>query len=208
MELQYFGANCIRITTKKANIIIDGIVGEDKPLIKNGDIVLFTRGDHKKFDQEAKLVIDQPGEFEVADTSILGIPVRSFGEEAKTFSNTIFKIENEDVKLTIIGNIHPELTDSQLELLGGVDVIVIPVGNNDSTISGSNALSLIKHIEPYLVIPTHFDDGKTKYEKPQASLAEALKDLGMEISETVSKIKLKAANFNEGDTTKLAVLEN
>jgi len=209
MELQYFGANCIRISTKKANIIIDGVIGENsKSMVKSGDIVLFTSRGERKIEPGVKLVINQPGEYEVADTSILGIPARAFGAETKTFSNTIFKVENEEVKLAIIGNVHPELTDSQLELLGEVDVIVIPVGNNETTLSGANALSIIKHIEPYLVIPTHFADQKTKYGNPQSTLEEALKDLGMEVSESVSKIKLKSANFNEGDATKLIVLEN
>lgn len=209
MELQYFGANCIRITTKKANIIIDDVVGDNpKSPAKSGDIVLSTDGSNGKVDQDVKLVINQPGEYEVADTSILGIPARAYGGEAKSLNNTIFKIENEDVKLAVIGNIHPGLTDSQLELLGEVDVVVIPVGNNETTLSASNALTIIKNIEPYVVIPTYFADQKTKYEKPVSTLGDALKDLGMEVNETVPKIKLKSANFVEGDTIKLIVLEN
>lgn len=209
MDIQYYGANCIRITTKKANIIIDGIFeGSSKSLIKAGDIALFTNNNQSKIEDEVKLVIDQPGEYEVGDTSILGIPARSYGAEQKTHGNTIFKIESEDVKLAVIGNIDPQLTDTQLELLGEVNVVVIPVGNKDITLSGSDALSLIKNIEPYIVIPTHYADQKTKYEKPQATLQEALKELAMEVSETVAKIKLKSNNFSEGDSVKLVILEN
>lgn len=209
MELQYLGANSIRIVTKKANIIVDGL-SEDgaKSHIKNGDTVLFTDTAKREIKNEVKLVLDMPGEYEVADTSILGIPARAYGEEPKTLTNTIYKIENEDVKLAIIGNIDPDLTDAQLELLGEVDVVVIPVGNHDTTLSGLDALSLVKKIEPFVVIPTHFADSKVKYSTPQATLQEAIKDLAMEPSETVPKLKLKASNFNEGDTTKLIVLES
>jgi L-ascorbate metabolism protein UlaG (beta-lactamase superfamily) len=207
MEIQYYGANSIRITTKKANIIIDGLMGGGaKSLIKNGDTVLFTDKADRKVENEVRLLIDKPGEYEIADTAILGIPARSYKGEAKTFDNTIYKIENEEVKLAIIGNIHPELSDTQLELLGEVDVIVIPVGNHEITLSGSDALSIVKNIEPFVVIPTHYDDAKVKYETPQATLAEALKELAMEPAETVPKLKLKSANFNEGDTVKLIVL--
>jgi L-ascorbate metabolism protein UlaG (beta-lactamase superfamily) len=209
MEIQYHGANSIRITTKKANIIIDGIVGTDsKSFIKNGDTVLFTDSVERKINNEIKLVIDKPGEYEVADVSILGIPARAYKEDDKTLNNTIYKIENEEIKLAVIGNVHPGLSDSQMELLGEVDVVVIPVGNHEVTLSGSDALTIIKNIEPYLVIPTHFSDNKTKYETPQATLAEALKELAMEPVETVAKIKLKASNFNEGDAVKLLVLED
>jgi len=210
MEIQFYGANCIRITTKKATFTIDGLVnGGDKSFIKNGDTVIFTdKSDDRKVTNEVKLTLDKPGEYEVADTSILGIPARAFSDEPKTLNNTIFKLECEEVKLAIIGNIHPELSDSQLELLGEVDVLVVPVGDNELTLSGSNALNIIKNIEPYVVIPTHFADPKIKYEKPQATLTEALKELAMEPTETVPKIKLKSSSFTEGDTIKLIVLES
>lgn len=209
MEIQYHGANCISITTKKTNIIIDSLGDENgKSLIKKGDVALFTNKSDVRAVNEAKLVIDKPGEYEVADTSILGIPARSYKGEAKTFDNTIFKIENDELKLAVIGNVNPDLTDSQLELLGEVNVVVIPVGDHDVTLSGSDALSIIKNIEPFIVIPTHYASGKQKYSTPQASLSEALKELAMEPSETVPKVKLKSSNFNEGDAIKLIVLES
>ena len=90
--------------------------------------------------------------------------------------------------------------------MGEVDVVIIPVGNHETTLSGSDALSIIKNIEPFVVIPTHYADSKIKYDTPQATLAEALKELAMEPSETVPKIKFKAANFIEGDAVKLVVL--
>ncbi len=208
MELQYHGSNCIRITTKKSNIIVDGIVSGGKSYIKDDDTVLFTDSEARKVDNKIKLLIDMPGEYEVADTSIFGISARAYRGEPKTSTNTIYKIEHEDVKLAIIGNIDSTLTDSQVEQLGEVDVIVIPVGNHETMLSGSDALVVIRSIEPYLVIPTHYDDGKIKYETPQAKLSEALKELAMEPTETVAKLKLKSSNFSEGDTTKLIVLES
>lgn len=206
MEIQYYGANAIRITTKKSNIIIDGLIDGAKALVKSGDTVLFTDKVDPKVEGEVRLLIDRPGEYEIADAAILGIPARSYKGEPKTLDSTIYKIENEEVKLAIIGNIHPELTDTQLELLGEVDVVVIPVGNHETTLSGSDALSIIKNIEPFVVIPTHYADPKVKYSTPQATLAEALKELAMEPAETVPKLKLKSANFNEGDAVKLIVL--
>ncbi len=209
MEIQYHGANCIRITTKKANIIIDGIVdGATKPFIKSGDTVLFTENAQRKIDVEVKLVIDKPGEYEIADTSIVGIPAKSFKAEPKTLDNTIYKIECDDIKLAIIGNIDPALSDSQLESLGEVNVIVLPVGNHETTLSGADALTLIKNIEPYVVVPTHYADSNIKYKTPQASLSEALKELAMEPFETVPKLKLKSSNFIEGEAVKLIVLES
>lgn len=191
MEIQFYGANCVRVTTKKASVVIDDIHGVTT---KNGDIVVFT-GLHGVPKAAAKLVIDQPGEYEVSDTSIQGIAARARIDEADRQSVTMFKIIGEDIRLVVLGHVYPELSDAQLEALGAVDILVVPVGGNGYTLDGVEALKLIKKIEPKLVIPTHYDDKVAKYEVPQASLEEALKDLAMEPKETVPKLKLKTTDL-------------
>lgn len=207
MDIQYNGANCVRITTKKANIVVDDTLSDLglKPAAKDTDTILYTAVDEKP-PVKAKLNINQPGEYEVADTSIIGIPARQYKDEDKVPKGTIFKLENEDVKVAIIGNSSPDLTDAQLEALGEIDVLVIPVGGNN-TLSGADALKIVKKIEPYVVIPTYYADKGIKYKEPQASLEDALKELAMEPAETVQRLKLKASNFNEGDAIKLIVIE-
>jgi L-ascorbate metabolism protein UlaG (beta-lactamase superfamily) len=79
------------------------------------------------------------------------------------------------------------------------------VGGNGYTLDGVGALKVIKQIEPKVVIPTHYADPKIKYEVPQAPLADAIKGLGMEVSETLAKYKIKLAELS--DSTKLVVLE-
>jgi L-ascorbate metabolism protein UlaG (beta-lactamase superfamily) len=65
--------------------------------------------------------------------------------------------------------------------------------------------SVIKKIEPKIVIPTHYDDKALNYEVPQIALVDAVKSLGMEPKETLAKFKPKPADFS--DTTQLIVLE-
>ena len=86
-----------------------------------------------------------------------------------------------------------------------VDVAVVPVGGNGFTLDGTGALNIIKQIEPKVVIPTHYNDRALRYEVPQQALADAVKNLGMEIAETVAKYKIKPAELS--DTAKLIVLE-
>jgi L-ascorbate metabolism protein UlaG (beta-lactamase superfamily) len=207
MELQYYGANCIKISTKKATIVIDDNLADlGLPAVtKPGDIALFT-GAHGEPAVETKLVIDNPGEYEVADISIQGIAARSHLEESeKKEDTTIFKLITDDIRLVAIGHVFPELNDVQLEAIGTVDVLVIPVGGNGYTLDPIGALKLIKKIEPKLVIPTHYDDKKVNYPVPQQELAVALKELTMEPRETVAKLKLKAADLT--DTTQVVILE-
>lgn len=205
MEIQYHGANCIRVSTKKASIVIDDKSGT---ATKNGDIVIFTDSQNlKKPKQDVKTIIEQPGEYEVSDTSIQGVAARAHMDEPGTKQATMFKIIGDDIRLVAVGHVYPELNDEQLEALGTVDVLVIPVGGHGYTLDALGALKLIKKIEPKIIIPTHYADKTIKYEVPQSDLAEALKELSMEPKETVPKLKLKASELFGSESNQLIVLE-
>ncbi len=206
MDMQYYGANCIRLSSKKATIVIDDNLADLglKTVTKAGDIVLFT-GAHGEAAADPKLVIDQPGEYEVSDISVTGIAARSHLEEAGSLDSTIYKLVIDDLRVAVMGHIYPELSDAQLEALGMIDVLFVPVGGSGYTLDAIGALSLIKKIEPKLVIPTHFADKAISYPVPQASLEDALKNLSMEPRETVAKLRIKPAELS--DITQLVVLE-
>lgn len=205
MEIQYYGANCLRITTKKAQIVVDdnlSLVGL-KSITKPTDISLHTSPATPK--TKAQFTTDMPGEYEIADAVIRGVAVRGAGEVEGKAGSTIFTIEAGEVKTVIIGHVHPDLTDDQLEAIGMVDIVVVPVGGNGYTLDGTGALSIIKKIEPKIVIPTHYADKGLKYEVPQAELADALKSLGMEAAETVDRYKAKPGELS--DAARLVVLQ-
>lgn len=206
MEVQYYGANCIKISNRKAAIVIDDSLADLglKSITKTGDISLFT-GPHGSPKVETKIVIDQPGEYEVSDISIQGIPARAHIDEEKQLNATIYKIVTDDIRIAVVGHIYPELSNEQLEALSTIDVLIIPVGGNGYTLDPIGALKVIKEVEPKLVIPTHFEDAAINYPVPQQPLAEALKALAMEPKEAVAKLKIKAGEL--GDVTQLAVLE-
>ena len=202
MEIQFYGANCVRLVSKKATIVVDDLTGS---VAKAGDIALFT-GSHDELKADVKIVIEQPGEYEVSDISIQGISARSHLEQAGDQSVTIYKIIGDDIRVAVLGHVYPELNDQQLEALGTIDVLIIPVGGGGYTLDAIGTLKLIKEIEPKIIIPTHFADNGVKYEVPQASLADVLKELAMEPKETVPKIKLKS-NEILGESNQLIILE-
>ncbi len=205
MELTYYGANCVRIVTKKAAITVDDNLSDLglKSVTKPGDIALFT-GKHEAPKTDLKLLIDQPGEYEVADVSIQGVGARAHLDESG-INATIFKIIADDFRIVTLGHIYPELSDVQLEALGTVDILVIPVGGNGYTLDAIGASKIIRKIEPKLIIPVHYEDKAVAYEVPQAPLEEALKVIGLEPKEAVAKLKLKPGEL--GDTAQLAILE-
>lgn len=207
MDLDYYGANCFKVTTKKATLVFDDNLQElgAKSVTKPAEIALFTQA-HSQPAVEVKLVIDQPGEFEVSDVSVQGIAARAHMDEPDAMTATMFKVVVNDIRLVAVGHIYPELSDEQLEAIGMVDVLMIPVGGNGYTLDPVGALKIIKKIEPKIVIPTHYADKALKYEVPQQSLDEAIKGLAMEPKERVAKLKLKPADLaTEG--TQLIILE-
>ncbi len=206
MELQYYGGNCVRVSTKKATIIIDDNLAElgQKSITKPGNIALFT-GAHGEPAAEVALTIGQPGEYEVSDVSVMGVAARAHIDVEGQANATIFRLLAEDIRLCVLGHVYPELNDEQLEAIGTIDVLLIPIGGNGYTLDGIGALKLIKKIEPKLIIPTHYADKALNYPVPQQELADALKNLAMEIHESVPKLKLKPADL--AATTQLIVLE-
>lgn len=206
MEVQYYGANCVRITTKKANIVVDDNLADLglKSVTKDSDIALYSSPIVKKV-QNSRFTIDAPGEYEVSNTSFKGVAARGHMEEEGKQGSTIFRIISDDIRIVFVGHIYPELTDEQLEAIGTVDVLVIPVGGSGYTLDPVGALKVIKKIEPKLIIPTHYADKAVKYEVPQQTLEEAIKVLAIEAKPAEPKLKLKATELSE--QVQVAILE-
>jgi L-ascorbate metabolism protein UlaG (beta-lactamase superfamily) len=206
MDIQFYGANCLALSTRHARVVIDDTLADmgGKTIAKEGDIALFT-GPHASPVKGVKIVIAQPGEFEVSGISIYGIAARAHIDEEKQKNATMYKLLFEDLNVLIVGHVYPELSDAQLESIGMIDILFVPVGGNGYTLDGIGALKLIKKIEPKLVIPTHYDDANLSFPVPQQTLQQGLQALAMEPKETVQKLRIKPGEL--GDTTQLVVLE-
>ncbi len=207
MEIQYYGGNCLKITTKKASVVVDDNLASlgAKSVTKEGDIALFT-GQHQATNPKVRLLVDQPGEYEVADVSIRGVAARAHIDEEGSRNATIYKVEAEDIRLAVVGHIDSGITESQLEALGTVDILFIPVGGNGFTLDPVGALKVIKEIEPKVIVPTQYAVPGLKYEVPAQELEEAIKVLAMEPKERVPKLKLKGAD-GFTDQAQLIILE-
>lgn len=207
MDLQYFGANCLKITTKKATIVIDDNLAElgKSSVTKSGDVRVFT-GKAPEDAIEGSFVLAQPGEYEIADVSITGVAAQAHVDEPGTKNVTMYRIVVDDIRLAVVGHIDPKLTEGQLEDLGTIDVLVVPVGGHGFTLDPVGAQQVIKAIEPKIIIPTYYADAKLSYPVPALSLEDALKELAMEPKEKVAKLKVKPADLLS-DQPQLIVLE-
>lgn len=207
MDMQFYGANCIVLSGKHNRLVIDDNLATlgSKSVVRDGDICLFT-GSHPAVQGKPKLIIDIPGEYEVSSISITGLQTRAHMDEENKKSAVMYKIIWGETRVLITGHVYPKLSDDQLESIGIVDVMFVPVGGNGFTLDAIGALQLIKAVEPKIVIPTHYTDKGLDYEVPQASLTEALQSLGMEPKEHETKFQFKAAEVT--DTTQLVILDD
>ena len=205
MEFQFYGANCISINYKNTRIIVDDNLSKigKKSVLKSGDVAIYTTERPSSIPSEVKIVIDCPGEYEVADVSIVGFPAKAHYDPS--IEVTMYKITTNELAILVTGHISPSLNEQQLESIGMCDILVIPVGGHGYTLDAKEALLVVKEIEPKLVIPTHYDQAGIIYDVPQATLADAVKDLGMEPKETTQKLRIRPTDLT--DVTQLIILE-
>lgn len=196
-DISYRGVNCFEIKTKKANIIIDPFAKEfgKQPSIKD-KIVLYTSRTATELDDSARFVINNPGEYEIDLVSVAGIPTKAFGDDSSETGATIYRLVIGDTRLGVIGNIEPKLSDEQLEALGLIDYLIIPVGGNGMTLDSTAAASLVRDIEPKIIIPSHFGVDGITYTVAQDKIEAFGKELGKEVV-IEQKIKLSRNDLPE-----------
>jgi L-ascorbate metabolism protein UlaG (beta-lactamase superfamily) len=188
--------------------VIDDTMAElgQKPVAKQGDVLLFTSSRQEPIPNDFRLFVDQPGEYEASDLSITGIAVRGYMDEPGPRNATMYKLTIDDANYLFTGHATPDLTDDELEAIGMVDVLFVPVGGNGYTLDATDVLKLVKKIEPKVVVPTHYADSALRYPVEQQSLEQALKNLGMEPKETTSKLRFKQNDPVVSSATQLIIL--
>jgi hypothetical protein len=193
-DIEYKGGNGLVIATKKAEMVIDpnlATVGL-KSLSTKGKVELNTEARFAVNDPETLLRIDGPGEYEISDFSVRGIAAwRHIDVEEGEKLATMYRIEIGDVRIALIGNIAAKLSENQLEEIGVVDIVILPVGGGGLTLDPSSAAAQVRSIDPKVVIPVHYADDALKYEVPQEQLEVFVKELGAPVEKIAGKYKLK-----------------
>jgi len=223
MQIIWKGQSCFQIisSTGKNNhvsIIVDPYdesIGLRVPKLE-ADVLLVTHKhpDHNNIkavsavssaESKNPFLIDGPGEYEIKEVFVQGIPSWHDDKEGKERGeNTIYTIETEELKLCHLGDIgQKEITDEQLEQIGEVDILMIPIGGV-GTISAKEAVNIMSQIEPKITIPMHYQIPKLN--KKIDGVDKFLKAVGVKSVPPVSKLTIKKKDISE-EEAKIIVLE-
>lgn len=163
MDITYLGHASFKIKGKDVVVITDPFdesIGIKFPK-ETADVVTVSHqhSDHNNTSavSDVKKVLEGPGEYEIAGVSFIGIPTYhddKKGEERG--DNTIFVIEIEGVRIAHLGDLGHLLSEKQVDLLGTIDILMVPVGGF-YTIDAKQAAGLVSSIEPKIILPMHYN---------------------------------------------------
>ncbi len=218
MHIIWRGQSCFQLIASRqkngqVSIVIDPFseeLGLKLPKME-ADILLVTHNhyDHNniKAVSGGPFLINGAGEYELKGVSIQGIS--SFHDDSggsQRGLNTIYTIEAEEMKLCHLGDFgQKELTPAQLEEIGGVDILIIPVGGT-CTVDSKQAAKIVNQIEPRIVIPMHYQLPKIKVKSSLDGVDKFLKVLGMKSIAPQPKLLLKKKDLPE-EEMKIIVVE-
>jgi len=213
MEITWYGHSCFRLTERNfVTVVTDPYdsktVGYD-PLKLKAEIVTVSHDapghNHSDAVKGTTHVLAGPGEFEIGGVFITAVQTDSAGRSAKAkenVRNTIYVFDYDGITVAHLGDLQKIPTQSEIELLGTVNVALIPVGGGNS-LNAAKAAEVVSMLEPNLVIPMHYatPDSKIKLD----DLNKFIKEMGLSKQEAQPSLKVSRSGLP--DETHVIVLD-
>jgi L-ascorbate metabolism protein UlaG (beta-lactamase superfamily) len=195
MEINWFGHSCFRITERsQATVVTDPFDHREvgyQPLKLKADIVTVstnTPGHNYLAGVKGAHAITGPGEYEIGGVFITGVQTNGHTKQTEDEPrNTLYVIDYNGLTVAHLGTINRVPSQTEVEALGTVHIVLVPVGGGGS-LNAAKAAEVISLLEPNIVIPMY-------YATPQATvkldpLSKFLKEMGLKDVETMPSFKL------------------
>jgi L-ascorbate metabolism protein UlaG (beta-lactamase superfamily) len=199
MDISWLGHACFRLRGKQATLITDPLPPDLGYTVGKltADIVTISHQHpshsyHKSIGGDPKIIAG-PGEYEIKGVLIIGIATFHDAEKGKIRGkNTAYLIEIDGITVCHLGDLSHALTAEQVEEVGDVDVLLLPVGGR-STLNAATAAEVIRQIEPKAVIPMHYQTPVLKRELD--SVDNFLKEMGIERPPSQPKLSFNPSSL-------------
>lgn len=169
MEITYLGHSSFKLKSGDGMVLITDPFSPEYvglPFVKDVADILTVSHDHEDHNQkslitgpvkrEKTFVIDKEGEYEIGGIEINAIKTyHDKNEGAERGKNLMMLIRMDGLTVCHLGDLGHKLTDSQIEKMGDIDVLLIPIGGV-FTLDVQEATDLIKEIQPAIVVPMHY----------------------------------------------------
>lgn len=147
-------------------------------------------------------VVDGPGEYEVADVLIAGVATGAKPGSGATNTAYVFRLD--EMSVCHLGDLQDKLTDQQIEEIGSIDVLMIPVGGGNA-LGAAQAAAVMAQLDPSVVVPMHYRTDGGSVDKLE-TLDLFCREVGLK--EYVPEAKLSIAKGSLSGEVRIVVLEN
>lgn len=214
MQITWHGFSCFRIQETlhghDVSIVIDPFEPQDGlklPRNLAADVVISSH-DHDRHNNVAAVggspfVITGPGEYEVKDAFVTGIPTyHDMVEGKEKGTNTMFYVTVGDIHIVHLGDLKHLLEERHMEEFHEIDVLFVPVGGGD-VLTGKQAAEVVAQLEPRIIIPMHYKTGSASKLEP---LDGFLKAMAIAKPAPLPKFKIAAKDLPQ-EETQVIILE-
>jgi L-ascorbate metabolism protein UlaG (beta-lactamase superfamily) len=217
VTVEWYGQSCFVITGKDGFRVVtdpykpggfDGAIGY-KPITVSADVVTVS---HEHLDHNYPQAISGnptilrgSGIQTMKGIEFVGISSyhdKVFGTQRG--KNTIFKFTLDGIIFCHLGDLGTTLSKSQIEQLGKINILMIPVGGT-YTIDWQDAWKVIDQLKPNLVIPMHYKTDAIKF--PLAEVKEFLSKGGKEKVDQTTISKLEISKDKLPKPTQIIVMQ-
>ncbi len=209
MIITYLGKQFFKIQKGDLVIAINPISKESKLKIKTSrfgsNIALSTinHPDYNGFEMvshgdTAPFKIKGPGDYEIKNIFIKGTMTETLIDKKK-YINTIYSFSIDDISLCFLGVLSQDKINSTvLEEIDSPDILFVPIGNGDESLSPAEAYKLAVKLESKIIIPMDYDE---------KALEAFLKEGGQDKVSSVEKLTIKAKDIigREGEIMVLSI---
>jgi L-ascorbate metabolism protein UlaG (beta-lactamase superfamily) len=164
MEITWYGLSCFRMMERgMASVVTDPydhqVTGYGMLKLK-ADIVTVSHNalGHNNVSaiRGKKHVLTGPGEYEIGDVFITGVCTNGRNKRSlEETRNTLYVFDFDGINIAHLGDLKRVPSQSEVEALGAVDVVLVPVGGGGG-LNAAKAVEIVSLLEPGIVIPMHY----------------------------------------------------